>query len=55
MNKAVLVGINEYPGCPLEGCVNDVSDMAQFLTSKCGFAPRDIRLVTDAQATTGQY
>ena len=52
MNKALLVGINQYPGNELNGCVNDVRDMAAFLTQKCNFAISDIRLLTDARATT---
>ena len=52
MKRALLVGINTYPGCPLNGCVNDVSDMAQTLVGSFGFQHDDIRLVTDARATT---
>lgn len=52
MNKALLVGINKYPGNELNGCINDVEDMANFLIAKCNFAHRDIRLLTDARATT---
>jgi len=53
MNRALLVGINAYPGCPLAGCVNDVQHMAEFLVSAHGFQESDIRLLTDARATTG--
>lgn len=52
MDRALLVGINAYPGAPLAGCVNDVTDMAAFLTAKCGFAADSIRMLTDARATT---
>jgi len=52
MNRALLVGINAYPGNELHGCVNDVTDMAEFLVSHCGFEESDIRLVVDARATT---
>jgi metacaspase-1 len=52
MNKALLVGINNYPGNELHGCVNDITDMANFLNQKCHFAMGDIRLLTDARATT---
>jgi metacaspase-1 len=52
MNRALLVGINTYPGAPLRGCVNDVMDMAHFLTKSCGFAMNDVRLLTDDRATT---
>ena len=51
MNKALLVGINKYPNAPLQGCVNDVCDMAQFLMSRCFFNMNDIRLLTDERAT----
>jgi len=52
MNRALLVGINAYPGNELHGCVNDVTDMADFLVSHVGFDESDIRLVTDDRATT---
>jgi hypothetical protein len=52
MNRAFLVGINAYPGNELQGCVNDVTDMAEFLVSHCGFDENDIRLLTDSRATT---
>lgn len=49
--KALLVGINAYPGCPLRGCINDITDMANFLVSKGSFKESEIRLLTDARAT----
>ncbi len=53
MNRGLLVGINAYPGGnELQGCVNDVTDMADFLVSHCAFQEEEIRLVTDARATT---
>src|SRR5438477_10096859 len=51
MNRALLVGINAYPGNELHGCVNDVTDMAEFLVGHLGFDESDIRLVTDGRAT----
>jgi len=51
MNKALFVGINKYPNASLNGCVNDVSDMAKFLISKCNFNMNDVRLLTDERAT----
>jgi hypothetical protein len=51
-NKAFLCGINAYPGAPLAGCLNDVSDMATFLNTKCGFPSSGIRLLSDKRATT---
>jgi metacaspase-1 len=52
--KAVVVGINDYapigPGGPdLNGCVNDARDMANTLVI-CGFAPEDIRILTNQNA-----
>jgi metacaspase-1 len=52
MNKALLVGINNYPGSPLAGCVNDVVDMANFLVEQCAFKPREVRIIADQRATT---
>lgn len=52
MNRGLLVGINAYPGNELNGCVNDVNDMADFLVSHCGFNENEIRLLVDARATT---
>src|SRR4029077_4477460 len=52
MDRALLVGINAYPGAPLSGCVNDVEDMADFLVRSCNFAQSAIRLLADARATT---
>jgi metacaspase-1 len=51
MNKALLVGINEYPSQPLKGCVNDIADMANFLVSKCNFKMDEIRMLVDLRAT----
>jgi len=50
-NRAFLVGINAYPGQPLHGCVNDVTDMANFLVAACGFKSAQIRLLVDRRAT----
>jgi metacaspase-1 len=52
MNRALLVGINNYPAPnQLNGCINDISDMANFLTQHCDFASGDIRLLADERAT----
>lgn len=49
MNKAVCIGINDYPGyaSDLSGCVNDATDWADFLASR-GYGAV---VVTDAAAT----
>ena len=51
--RAVLIGINRYrvPGSDLRGCVNDVKNLQQALTTYYGFSAQDITTITDAQAT----
>lgn len=49
MKHALLVGINTYVGSPLQGCVNDVTLMAQYLQSK---QYDSIVTCTNEQATT---
>jgi uncharacterized caspase-like protein len=51
--RAVLVGVNRYrmPGADLRGCVSDVENMAQLLTTSFGFAASDIVRLTDFAAT----
>lgn len=53
MQRALLVGINEYPNAEdcLAACLNDVTDFAQFLVGRCGFAYDDVRLLTERRAT----
>lgn len=50
---ALLVGINAYPGCPLQGCVNDIMDMTGYLVGPKKFNKGGIHLLTDRRATTG--
>jgi len=46
------VGINAYSGGnALNGCVTDVRSMALLLEHRYGFDPKDIKVLTDAQAT----
>jgi len=52
--KAVVIGINDYApagagGPDLNGCVNDARDVANTLVV-CGFAPADIRILTNHNA-----
>lgn len=53
MKKALCVGINDYPvrGSDLKGCVNDAHAWATVFTNHYGFAPADISLLLDRQAT----
>lgn len=52
--KALLIGINRYqiPGADLRGCINDVQNIIASLTNHFGFAPGDVKTLTDDQATT---
>lgn len=50
MKKALIVGINTYPGSPLRGCVNDANLMKSTLRNQFGF--ENIKLLLDNQATT---
>jgi hypothetical protein len=50
--RALLVGINQYPGASLKGCVNDALMMGNILIDNFGFLPgADMRLVVDDRAT----
>lgn len=53
MKYAVMVGINVYqtPGNNLQGCVNDVKSVYDFLVNKRGFEPDNIRMLCDERAT----
>lgn len=53
MKKAFCVGINEYPmeGASLKGCVNDAEAWAELLVDHYDFAPADLAMLTDADAT----
>jgi hypothetical protein len=53
-NKALLVGINKYPDPrnELRGCVNDILDIAHFISEKNKvYATENIKRLTDKQAT----
>ncbi len=51
-DKAVLVGINRYQYFNgLEGCLQDVTNMAAVLTGRFGFPAENVRTMTDEDAT----
>lgn len=51
-DRALLMGLNTYRGAPLAGCVNDVTNMARFITnSALKFDPATVRMITDDRAT----
>lgn len=52
MNRAILVGVNEYARqASLAGCVNDVLDLERFMVSRRGIDPTKVVVLTDANAT----
>ena len=50
--KALLVGINDYPGTQndLYGCVNDITNVYDILVKYFAFVPSDIVLLSNARA-----
>ena len=52
VKRALLIGINRYKTVPaLQGSVNDVETMREILTTRWGFAPSNIMILTDENAT----
>jgi hypothetical protein len=50
--RALLIGVNEYRAVPsLQGSINDIETMREVLITRWGFAPGNITVVRDAQAT----
>ena len=51
IKRALLVGINAYPGAELYGCLNDVKQVRELLTGTFGFDEHDIKVLEDKKAT----
>lgn len=50
--RALLIGINRYQALPsLNGSLNDIERMRQVLTTRWGFQPHRITMLTDQAAT----
>jgi hypothetical protein len=50
--RALLIGINKYQALPtLNGSLNDIDTMRHVLTTRWGFQPRHIAMLTDKAAT----
>lgn len=48
MRKALVVGINNYPSCPLQGCVNDASSFASIIETNGDGSPNfDVKLINN--------
>ncbi|MCX7012470.1 MAG: caspase family protein [Candidatus Sumerlaeota bacterium] len=48
---ALLVGINKYPECPLNGCVGDAERVEKLIQSKFDFTGADTLFLKDEEAT----
>ncbi|MGN7298272.1 caspase family protein [Ferdinandcohnia sp. SAFN-114] len=54
MRKALIVGLNDYPDAPLEGCVNDAYSVSNVLQRNSDGSPNfDVMLITD-RCTKGE-
>jgi hypothetical protein len=49
---AVLVGINDYPSSPLQGCISDITAVRDKLVNSYGWSSANIHFITDAAATS---
>lgn len=50
MRKALVVGINNYPLSPLDGCINDASSFGSIIETNGDGSPNlDVRLKTDVK------
>ncbi len=53
MKKALVVGINNYPTAPLQGCINDAFAIATLLETHGDGSPNfDVRIETDVSTKT---
>jgi len=49
MRKALVIGIDDYPDCPLNGCVNDAYEIKSVLERNGDGSPNfDVILITDS-------
>lgn len=53
--KALVVAINDYPDCPLQGCVQDASTMQLIWSDVLLVDPSCIRIILNKDATTANY
>lgn len=51
-DRVLLVGLNAYPGAPLNGCRNDIHDMNSYLLNYKHFCPESIHMLEDKAGTT---
>lgn len=51
-NKALLIGMNQYPNAPLRGCVNDINNLVNYLETNKYYCNTQIRTLFDNDANT---
>lgn len=55
-NKALVVGINNYPDCPLTGCVNDAEEIGKILSTNGDGSPNfEVKYATDIKSKAELY
>lgn len=55
MRRALVVGIDDYVGAPLRGCVRDASNVASIIESNGDGSPNfDVKLLTSADSSVDQ-
>ena len=55
-NKALVVGINDYPICPLAGCVNDAKEIGKILSENGDGSPNfEVKYALDIKSKAELY
>jgi hypothetical protein len=54
MRKALIVGINDYPSAPLNGCINDAMAVANLIESNGDGSPNFGTLLRTDVSTKGE-
>lgn len=54
--KALLIGINYFnTSAQLNGCINDVKNIKDFITTLYGFKDQDMIILTDDQPANSKF
>nr|WP_109603711.1 caspase family protein [Oceanotoga teriensis] len=55
-NKALVVGINDYPSCPLSCCINDAEEVGKILSMNGDGSPNfDVKFALDVRTKAELY
>lgn len=55
-NKALVVGINNYPSCPLSGCINDAEEIGKLLSENGDGSPNfEVKYALDLKTKAELY